>query len=233
MNAAARRYHHTWPKSPSPAKSYSLPQSSVINCANCGAPICAQNSYRTGAKYYTNVVMQNGNPTTSRTNFHNCAAKSSGQQPLPFAAINVAGIQALFDKAGQHLQYPKIRLMIPALGPSPEVPNGQPEQPIAIYRAGKNSRYSGQLMVTDGEKYGRNKFFGRIDAQGQYFKGHDLVHELVSLLKQLAEDPAGVASRYGKLTGNCCFCGLPLSDQRSTDVGYGPICAEHFELPWG
>jgi len=34
-------------------------------------------------------------------------------------------------------------------------------------------------------------------------------------------------------TGNCCFCRRELTDKRSTEVGYGPICADHFSLPWG
>ena len=31
----------------------------------------------------------------------------------------------------------------------------------------------------------------------------------------------------------CCFCNRALEDERSTAVGYGPICAGHFGLAWG
>jgi len=53
------------------------------------------------------------------------------------------------------------------------------------------------------------------------------------VLKALAENPAAVAAAYGKLTGNCCFCGSNLSNARSTGVGYGKTCAEHYGLSWG
>lgn len=35
------------------------------------------------------------------------------------------------------------------------------------------------------------------------------------------------------VTGHCCFCSLPLTDERSTAVGYGKVCADHFGLSWG
>jgi hypothetical protein len=42
-----------------------------------------------------------------------------------------------------------------------------------------------------------------------------------------------VAAEHGHKTGNCCFCSRPLNDARSTEVGYGPVCADKWELPWG
>jgi len=38
---------------------------------------------------------------------------------------------------------------------------------------------------------------------------------------------------YGIKTGNCCFCSKELTDHRSVEAGYGPICAERYGLPWG
>ena len=52
-------------------------------------------------------------------------------------------------------------------------------------------------------------------------------------LKAFAADPETVAAQYGSLTGNCCFCGRKLTDDRSTNVGYGPVCADKFGLNWG
>ena len=37
-----------------------------------------------------------------------------------------------------------------------------------------------------------------------------------------------VVAKYGKLTGCCCFCNRPLTDARSTEVGYGEICSKKF-----
>ena len=41
------------------------------------------------------------------------------------------------------------------------------------------------------------------------------------------------ASAYGKAHGFCMFCSLELTDQRSVDAGYGPTCANKYDLPWG
>jgi hypothetical protein len=41
------------------------------------------------------------------------------------------------------------------------------------------------------------------------------------------------ASNIGHLTSHCCFCSLELTDGRSIDVGYGPVCAANQGLPWG
>lgn len=46
-------------------------------------------------------------------------------------------------------------------------------------------------------------------------------------------NPAGVAAEYGHETGNCSFCSKELTDNRSLSVGYGPVCADKFGLPWG
>ncbi len=44
---------------------------------------------------------------------------------------------------------------------------------------------------------------------------------------------ADEAAKWGHRHGRCVFCSLPLTDARSVDVGYGPICAGHHGLPWG
>jgi hypothetical protein len=41
------------------------------------------------------------------------------------------------------------------------------------------------------------------------------------------------AAAFGRLTGQCVFCARELTDQRSIDVGYGPVCAGKNGLPWG
>jgi len=56
---------------------------------------------------------------------------------------------------------------------------------------------------------------------------------LVFSLQELINDPVGTAARYGKETQCCSFCGIGLTDERSRLVGYGPICADNYGLPWG
>ena len=87
--------------------------------------------------------------------------------------------------------------------------------------------------TTDGRPYGSNTWYGRIDETGAWMRSRHADDEISSLLGRLASDPAGTAAEYGKLTGHCCFCRRHLEDERSTEVGYGPVCAGNYDLPWG
>ena len=47
---------------------------------------------------------------------------------------------------------------------------------------------------------------------------------------------AETAARIGFSTHHCMFCSRKLTDEgenRSVDVGYGPVCAKRYNLPWG
>lgn len=52
-------------------------------------------------------------------------------------------------------------------------------------------------------------------------------------LSRLKADPVGFLAECGRAMDRCCYCNLPLEDERSKQVGYGPICAKHWGLPWG
>lgn len=136
--------------------------------------------------------------------------------------LSVGGVFALFEQAIAHqLQYPKIRLQtIDA-------------KPVVLSRAGSKSRYQGEIMVTDGGPFGSNQYFGRIDKEGVFHATDSAKIPVFALLERLSSHPVETASEYGRLTGQCCFCSLGLKDARSTAVGYGPVCADHFGLPWG
>lgn len=53
------------------------------------------------------------------------------------------------------------------------------------------------------------------------------------LLDKLAADPVGFLAQVGKDMDGCCFCNSALTDPRSKEVGYGPVCAANWGLPWG
>jgi Family of unknown function (DUF6011) len=136
--------------------------------------------------------------------------------------MNAQAIYSLFECAISHdLKFPKIRL---------QAANGGV---VVLKLNGPKSKYQGSIAVTDDRPFGENSYYGRIERNGAWIPGRDSSPAIVALLDALAANPAEVASAYGKLTGNCCFCSTPLKDARSTAVGYGPICAEHFGLPWG
>lgn len=55
----------------------------------------------------------------------------------------------------------------------------------------------------------------------------------VEVIARLSADPAGFLSQCSKDMDRCVYCGKPLEDQRSKDVGYGATCADRWGLPWG
>ncbi len=144
-------------------------------------------------------------------------------EPVKAALGDISGVLALFDKAAEHLKYPKIHLVDP---------DGNP---VVLAVAGPKSQFTGQINVTDGGPFKNNKWYGRIDLDGVWTKGYVHSETVATLLWALANDPAAVAKESAKLTGKCCFCNHSLhgEDEVSVQLGYGPTCAKHFGLPWG
>lgn len=155
---------------------------------------------------------------------HICAVRRTEAAKKPQPEGTVLGgdfnrIARMFAKAGETLLYPKIRLVVDAAS----------NTYMRLHVSGPNSRYAGQIAVTtEGGEY-----VGRIDKQGQFFTRTTTPAAVLNGLKRFTENPEKVASEYGKLTGHCCFCMRALSDARSTEVGYGPVCADKFGLAWG
>ena len=133
--------------------------------------------------------------------------------------LNVQGIRSLFDKATAKLKRPAI--VLDADG-----------RALRLYVAGQAWKFPGSVVETTKAS---KRYVGRIDLNGNYLPSPawPLQAPVLDTLKALSDDPAGTAAAYGKATGNCCFCTIPLTDPRSVGVGYGPICAKHYGLPWG
>lgn len=134
-----------------------------------------------------------------------------------------AGVLALFNKAvADKLQYPQITLLL------------NDGQPVRISRAADYSKNPGHVYVKLYETVG---YAGKVAPDGKFFPktglDADLIEELCELLARLGNDPVGVATEYAKLTGRCCFCDIALDNEKSVAVGYGPVCAKHYGLPYG
>lgn len=71
--------------------------------------------------------------------------------------------------------------------------------------------------------------------QTRYEDGPEVVPNAVEreFLARLKEDPVKFLAECGRDMDRCCYCGLPLEDQRSKEAGYGPVCAGRWGLPWG
>lgn len=127
----------------------------------------------------------------------------------------------LFEKAGEVLQRPRVRLRT------------EDGINVHIFKSDRPKLREQGFVVTNGNR----QMFGLIHLSGLW-KPHrscygDMEQQVLKVIREFAHDPVTTAISYGKLTGACCFCGLTLTDIRSVTVGYGPICAEKWDLPWG
>lgn len=134
-------------------------------------------------------------------------------------------VLALFNTAKQSLKRPKISFELPTIGE------------VRLTVSGLQSRYPGTINVTDGGPFGNNVWYGRISKEGDFIINPRVDVNSVNIVKKflqlLGRNPALLASSYGRKTGCCCFCRITLTDERSVYMGYGPICADHYNLPWG
>lgn len=147
------------------------------------------------------------------------AEQAPQQQTVSLGSF--AKVKALFGCAKENLKFPKIRLQL------------ESGQPVVLAIAGEASKAPGTINVTDGGPFGSNRWYGRVNDAGEWTKSGKEFPELAeveTLLHKLGEDPVATAGHYGRLTGRCCFCNLPLKDEQSTAVGFGPKCAQNYGL---
>jgi hypothetical protein len=142
--------------------------------------------------------------------------RSQPAAPESTTTLDLTRITQMFDKAAQKLKNPKVEFMC-ASGDE-----------FAITRAKDSSRNPGFLYLKSGSTY-----LGKIAPRGAFIPSQDATPDVTKALVDFAADPVAAAFAYGKATSACCFCRKKLTDGRSVEVGYGPICAENFGLPWG
>lgn len=156
---------------------------------------------------------------------------------------DLSEIHRLFDKARKHLKYPAIVLsVLKAKNLWADQSKPEVDYSVRINVAGDRAKQPGSLNVCSTEKtkdgtYGlEREWYGRVQLDGKYVASQsagEMFAGISDRLKQFADAPAKVASEHGILTGCCCFCNKALTDERSTAVGYGKICADHYGMPWG
>lgn len=74
----------------------------------------------------------------------------------------------------------------------------------------------------------------RFDYQyGRTETTRELLPVEAEFLERLAKDAVGFIAACGKDMCRCCYCNQPLEDAKSKKVGYGPVCAKRWGLPWG
>lgn len=154
----------------------------------------------------------------------NRAENPEAAKPATTDVGSVKGIVDLLERAAKHLKHPAVIVRA----------NGRD---IRLNIAGSKSKAPGSINVCSAGGYGDREWYGRVTRDGQFEpsrKFDQATQTAVGLaLQAMATDPAKAAAEYGHLTGVCCFCNTALTDGRSTAVGYGPVCAKHYGLPWG
>lgn len=135
----------------------------------------------------------------------------------PAAAEVEGGMQAIVElltTAGERLKWPAITyggLRISLAGP----------------------KHPGCVNVTsDAAAFADRVWYGRITAGGSFVPVRPCPATVATLV-ELASDPKGKTAAEGKATGSCCFCRRALETAESLAVGYGPVCADKYALPWG
>jgi hypothetical protein len=102
---------------------------------------------------------------------------------------------------------------------------------IVFKTASSTSSRPGEIFLTlDHSK----EYLGRIDTNGIFYPsyGGNNHPTLTATLAEFNDDPVQTVAQYGRLTGICCFCRKHLDDAISIKVGYGPICAKKYKLPY-
>ena len=127
---------------------------------------------------------------------------------------------SLFKAAGSKLKHPKINLNVGGAA-------------IVLTVAGDRAAKPGTINVKSPGSFETSSWYGRIELDGSYVPSRQAPKGIEQHLLAFAADPAKVAAEHGHKTGQCCFCNRPLDDARSTEVGYGPVCADKWQLPWG
>lgn len=143
--------------------------------------------------------------------------------------IDLTRIVELFKTASSNLKKPYVLV---------DCDDGQSVLRLKLAPAG--GRWAGHVYVYLNGAFEDRVWLGRVDPERMvYIPSRDAaqVPGRISLtentLVAFAADPVGSAMRFGRKVGACCFCSRQLNDPRSITVGYGPICAENFGLPWG
>jgi len=148
---------------------------------------------------------------------------ATGAQRSSESIAEVAKIYELFATAAKALKRPKVRLQ--ATAPTGEVVD------FRILPNTSASKHPQSLSVVSSGSYEDRTWFGRIDPDGRLVEGKAMSPAIREVVLRFAVNPVQVAAEYGRLLGACCFCGRTLEEEGSVEVGYGPICAEHYGLP--
>lgn len=152
------------------------------------------------------------------------AKAERGGEPETFD-VQLDKVHGFLMRARRTLRYPKIWVHVDGTD-------------VKLYLSGQKSRHPDTVNIVAypmAGGYREDVWLGRILGDGTWHRplnaDEKLVEALMPVIRKVAEEPGVAASEFGKLTGRCCFCNRSLSDEdRSTQVGFGPVCAKKYGL---
>ena len=131
-------------------------------------------------------------------------------------------VMELFDAAGSTLTRTKIHLITDS---GKEV----------VVRSNRRKAESNSVLYVHhhGADNNRDAQFGHISkATASWNFTPATSEEVRAVMATFRDNPIQTVIDMGRKSGRCCFCSLPLTDERSTAHGYGKICAGHYGLAW-
>lgn len=132
----------------------------------------------------------------------------------------------LFKTAQEKLKWPKLVLPVPMKdGEKIIFRPAKYENRLNMYiQQGKNpTDWIGRLIRNDEKRV----------IQFEYNPAVVVPQEHKALIREAVKNPIGLCSVLGQQFSYCCFCSTEITTKESLSVGYGPICAEKWGLPWG
>jgi len=141
-------------------------------------------------------------------------------------------VRELFMEASQNLKYPS--MLIPGV-------EGLHAKKMKVYLSINSPKYAGCILFTAGAQDIDKKVYALVNKKGEgYVNYHSMEHStpeeaeaICTAVIAFAADPVAYSKMTGIKYSHCCFCGLELTNKSSVYHGYGPICADNWNLSWG
>lgn len=131
-----------------------------------------------------------------------------------------------FERVHELIQSAATKLKHPSITVTVTIESGQ-EVSLCL----QGNHLSEIVEIKSSHKKAAEKF-GFINSDGLFTFNGLLSQERLEAAQIVAKDPLTAIIEYGHATGSCSFCRRDLTDIRSVSVGYGPICAKRYSLPW-
>lgn len=192
------------------------------------------------SEFAMSLVAQADAPRSKKRNQPTITARLSSRQWPWVHKLAIEQLARDEKKAAEQARGPVLFSHLPELfqhaldsgHKTPRITLDMDEGRVRLSVAGPNSRTPGAIHVTDGGPFGSNTYYGRVGTDG-VFRGRSTPEWVMEVLRKLDGETLAFVVAYGQKTGNCCFCNSELVTTESVTAGYGPICAERYNLPWG